>query len=153
MLVSDGVKGAAVDALKQAAQAAGAKAVVVGPRAQGVTTAEGKPLAVDHALVSVSSVLFDAVYVPDGDVGPLLADPMALLFVCESYKHFKPVGAGGNGATLMAEAARAAGLSGGFAGPGVVIGKDDNASQQKSFLAALGEHRWWDRPDAARIMA
>ncbi|WP_426990854.1 catalase [Cupriavidus sp. 30B13] len=153
VLVADGVSGAAVAALQKRVQAAGASAKVVGPRAAGVTSAEGKPIAVDHALPSVGSVLFDAVYVPEGDTGALEAEPAALLFVCEAYKHYKAIGAGGTGAVLVAAAARAAGIEGGFAGPGVVLGKSDGAAQHDAFLAAVGEHRWWARADAARVMA
>lgn len=74
-------------------------------------------------------------------------------FVCEAYKHYKAVGAGGTGAVLVAAAARAAGIEGGFAGPGVVLGKHDARAQHDAFLDAVGQHRWWARPDAARIMA
>lgn len=153
VLVADGVNGAAVAALKTRAAAAGASAKVIGPRANGVTSAEGKAVPVDHALPSVGSVLFDAVYVPAGDVSGLQADPAALLFICEAYKHFKPIGADGAGAVLVAAAARAAGMEAGFAGPGVVVGKKDASAQHDAFLEAVGEHRWWARPDAARIMA
>jgi len=50
-----------------------------GPRAASVTTAKGAALPVDHALSSVGSVLFDAVYVPDVAKPPAEADPDALL--------------------------------------------------------------------------
>lgn len=153
LLVADGVNGDAVEAFRKAALAKGAVAAVVGTRAQGVRTAGGAALPVDHALFSVGSVLFDAVYVPDGDVGPLLAEASALLFVCESYKHYKAIGAGGNGVKLLEEAARMTGLPQGFAGPGVVAGAKEDAAQHDAMLAAVGEHRWWLRPDAAKIMA
>ncbi|MGO4333031.1 MULTISPECIES: catalase [unclassified Cupriavidus] len=153
VLVADGVSGAAVAAFKARAEDAGASAKVIGPRAGGVTSAQGKVVPVDHALSSVGSVLFDAVYVPEGDVDALQADPAALLFICEAYKHYKPIGAGGTGTLLIAAAARAAGIDGGFAGPGVVIGKNDGGAQLDAFLEAVGEHRWWARADAARVMA
>lgn len=153
VLVADGVSGAAVASLKARAEKAGASAKVIGPRANGVTSAEGKSVPVDHALSSVGSVLFDAVYVPQGEVDALQADPAALLFICEAYKHYKPIGAGGTGAMLVAAAARAAGIDGGFAGPGVVLARKDGGSEHDAFLEAVGEHRWWARKDAARVMA
>lgn len=97
--------------------------------------------------------MFDAVHVPQGDVDALQADPAAVLFICEAYKHDKPIGAGGTGAMLVAAAARAAGIDGGFAGPGVVLAKKDGASEHDALLEAVGEHRWWARTDAARVMA
>jgi len=151
VLVNDGVDDAAIQSLRSMAEGLRASAKIVGPRASSVTTAGGATLQVDFALSSVGSVLFDAVYVPDGKNPPADPDPRALLFVSEAYKHFKAVGAGGNGAVLVAEAARRAGIQGGFAGPGLVIGKSEDAKTHQAFLDAVGQHRWWQRPDAMKI--
>lgn len=153
VLVNDGVDDAAVQSLQSLAQGLRASAKIVGPRASSVTTAGGAALPVDFALSSVGSVLFDAVYVPDGKTPPADPDPRALLFISEAYKHFKAVGAGGNGAALVAEAARRAGLQGGFAGPGLIIGNSEDAGTHQAFLDAVGQHRWWQRPDAMKIPA
>ncbi|MCA3187929.1 catalase [Cupriavidus sp.] len=151
VLVHDGVDDAAIQSLQALAQGMRANAKIVGPRATSVTTAGGVALPVDYALASVGSVLFDAVYVPDCKNPPADPDPRALLFISEAYKHFKAVGAGGSGALLVAEAARRAGIQGGFAGPGLVIGKSEDAKTHQAFLDAVGEHRWWQRPDALKI--
>ena len=151
VLVNDGVDDAAIQSLQALAEGMRASAKIVGPRASSVTTAGGAALPVDFALSSVGSVLFDAVYVPDGKNPPADPDPNALLFIAESYKHYKAVGAGGSGALLVAEAARRVGIQGGFAGPGVVIGKAEDAKTHQAFLDAVGEHRWWQRPDALKI--
>jgi catalase len=151
VLVNDGVDDGAIASLQKLASAARANIRIVGPRANSVTTASGASLPVDHALSSVGSVLFDAVYVPDGKAPPADPDPAALLFISESYKHYKAVGAGGSGAMLVAEAARRTGIDGGFAGPGLIVAKADNAKQHQAFLDAVGQHRWWQRPDAEKI--
>jgi len=153
VLVNDGVDDAAIQSLQSLAEGLRASAKIVGPRASSVTTASGAVLPVDYALPSVGSVLFDAVYVPDGKNPPADPDPRALLFVSEAYKHFKAVGAGGSGAMLVAEAARRAGIQGGFAGPGLVIGTSEDAKTHQAFLDAVGQHRWWQRPDALKIPA
>ncbi|SDP70472.1 catalase [Ralstonia sp. 25mfcol4.1] len=153
VLVNDGVDDAAIQSLQSLAEGLRASAKIVGPRASSVTTASGAVLPVDYALPSVGSVLFDAVYVPDGKNPPADPDPRALLFVSEAYKHFKAVGAGGSGAMLVAEAARRAGIQGGFAGPGLVIGASEDAKTHQAFLDAVGQHRWWQRPDAMKIPA
>lgn len=153
VLVNDGVEDAAIQSLQSLAEGLRASAKIVGPRASSVTTASGAVLPVDYALPSVGSVLFDAVYVPDGKNPPADPDPRALLFVSEAYKHFKAVGAGGSGAMLVAEAARRAGIQGGFAGPGLVIGASEDAKTHQAFLDAVGQHRWWQRPDAMKIPA
>ena len=151
VLVNDGVDDDAVASLQSLGTAARANVKIVGPRAAGVTTASGATLPVDFALASVGSVLFDAVYVPDGKSPPAEPDPNALLFISESYKHYKPVGAGGSGAAMVSEAARRVGLAGGFAGPGVVISPTEDPAMHQDFLDAVGQHRWWDRPDALKI--
>jgi catalase len=153
VLVNDGVDDAAIASLRKLAEAARANLKIIGPRAASVTTAKGAALPVDHALSSVGSVLFDAVYVPDVAKPPAEPDPDALLFIKEAYKHCKAVGAGGSGAVMVAEAARCAGLAGGFAGPGVVIAKTEDPARHREFLDAVGQHRWWQRPDAMRIPA
>ena len=153
VLVNDGVDDAAIDSLRKLAKAAQANIRIIGPRASSVTTAGGATLAVDHALASVGSVLFDAVYIPDGKNPPADPDPAALLFVSEAYKHYKAIGAGGSGAMLVLEAARRAGIDGGFAGPGLIVGKGENSKQHRAFLDAVGQHRWWQRADASRIPA
>ncbi|GJG97350.1 catalase [Cupriavidus pauculus] len=151
VLVNDGVDDDAIKSLQKLVDGMGASAKIVGPRASSVTTAGGSALPVDFALSSVGSVLFDAVYVPECKNPPAEPDPQALLFIAESYKHYKAVGAGGSGAVLVAEAARRTGIQGGFAGPGVVIGKSDTAKHHQAFLDAVGQHRWWERPDALKI--
>lgn len=151
VLVNDGVRDEVIDSLRAATQESGAILKIIGPRASAVTSAQGRSIAVDHALYSVGSVLFDAVYVPDGDNPPTEPDAAALLFIGESYKHYKAVGAGGSGAMLVAAAARAVGLTNGFEGPGVLVADDDQPGQHAAFLEAVGQHRWWSRPDALKI--
>ena len=63
------------------------------------------------------------------------------------------MGAGGSGTAMVAEAARCAGLAGGFAGPGVVIAQAEDPARHQEFFDAVGQHRWWQRPDAMRIPA
>ncbi|CAG2160602.1 catalase [Cupriavidus numazuensis] len=153
VLVNDGVDDAAIDSLRTLAEDARANIRIVGPRASHVTTASGNVLPVDHALASVGSVLFDAVYVPGGKHPPSAPDAAALLFINEAYKHYKAIGAGGSGTLQVAEAARRAGIEGGFAGAGVVIAKEEGAGHHQAFLDAVGQHRWWQRADAKDIPA
>src|SRR4029453_10903664 len=58
---------------------------------------------VDFSLLTVGSVLFDAVFVPGGprSVGALRSDAMAVQFVNEGYKHCKALGATGAGTELF----------------------------------------------------
>ena len=71
--------------------------------------ADGDELPIDFSLLTASSVLFDAVYVPGGaeSVAALSAERDAVEFVTEAYRHCKPIAATGEGVDLL----RAAGIA------------------------------------------
>jgi catalase len=70
-------------------------------------------LLIDFSLLTASSVLFDAVYVPGGaqSVAALVGDRDAVEFVLEAYRHCKPIAATGDGAELL-RACRASSTAG-----------------------------------------
>ena len=92
-------------------------------------------MAVDWSLLTVGSVLFDAVFVPGGakSTEALAADGAAVLFVREAYKHCKAVGGNGTGLAML----RAAGI-------------DDAISTVPAFLQAIAQHRDWTREERAQ---
>ncbi|WP_176716473.1 DJ-1/PfpI family protein, partial [Aeromonas sp. EERV15] len=102
-LVADGVSAAELKDVKTALEAAGAQLEVVVPRLGAVKTAAGGSEAVTMALPTVASVLCDAVLIPGGkaSVEALLQDGAALHFVNEAFKHYKTVGATGEGVDLV----------------------------------------------------
>jgi len=113
-------------------------------------------------LVTVASVLYDAVLVPGGadSVRELMGDGSALNFVTEAYKHGKAVGGLGDGVELL----RAAGLgvrrlaeAGGevVADLGVVTVADGSGSVEdfvSAYADAVAAHRHFDR-DLAPVPA
>ena len=158
LLVADKVDGAAVDAMRKALEAEGAATRLIAPRSGEITSSQGKTLKVDHSLPTVGSVQFDAVFVPggQGSADTLNTNAHAILFVKEAYKHGKAIAASGEGAKLIATAARSAGTPNGvFAGPGVLVlnEKTINAPFTKNFTAAIAMHRFNERPDLALIVA
>ena len=156
VLVANKVDGAAIDALRKELQAGGAVMKLIATRLGDIKSSEGKDIQVDHSLPTVGSVMFDAVFVPGGQgVEALCANAHAVLFVKEAYNHGKAVGAGDQGAMLIAKAARSAGSSdGAFQGPGVFVAPGKaNAAFLKSFVAAIAEHRFAARPDLEAIVA
>ncbi|MBV1856476.1 catalase [Catellatospora tritici] len=107
LLAADGVAATSVAGLKDFLEANDAVLEVLGPVDGVLRTAEGGILPVTRAMNTVSSVLYDAVAVPDGDeaVSRLIGDGLALHFVAEAYKHAKPLAVLGTG-DRMVEAAR-----------------------------------------------
>jgi catalase len=152
VLAADGVDGREIDAVRQALQEYGAKAVVVAPRDGSLDSSDGGSVAVDKAFVTTASVLFDAVYVPGGAsaADTLARNGDALHFVNEAYRHCKPVAATADGVRLLCEARlpelslEAAG--GGVASDkGVVTAAAADATFCEAFAEAISHHRHWNR--------
>ena len=156
VLVADGVDTVSLDVMRKALEAGGTTVKIIAPRLGEVKSDKGTLLNVDHSLAAVASVLFDAVLIPSGKTNVLVSDANAVLFVKEAYKHGKAIAAMGEGAALVAIAARSAGcIDGAFAGPGVFIaeGKTVTTAFAKSFVQAIAQHRFPDRKDLATIIA
>jgi catalase len=153
ILGADGFDDIAVNAMKKALTDAGAQAKFVAPRLGSLKSAKGADINADFSLLTASSVLFDAVYVPGGEksVRALKEHVEAVEFVQEAYKHCKTIAANGAGAELI----QACGLANGAAQAktkepireeGVIISGDDQAGKIASvFIKAMAQHRHWSR--------
>ncbi|MEV0648154.1 catalase [Phytomonospora sp. NPDC050363] len=144
VLVADGVDGDSATSLVEALKAQGAIPEVLAPADGSVRTASGGELAVDRAITTMASVLYDAVAVPAGkdSADALSADGYTVHFVAEAYKHAKPIAAAGEGAALLAKA----GLP--DDAPGVLVHDGGGAVGEEfsgGFTAAIGAHRHFDR--------
>lgn len=141
-LAADGVDDASLDAMKKALIAEGAAVKIVAPRLGFLKTAKGKEVKIDFSLLTTSSVLFDAVYVPGGEksVAALKGDAAAIHFVNETYKHCKSVGATAEGMELVE--ASSLGTLDLKKDIGVVLGDSVNA---KAFVQAIERQRHWAR--------
>jgi catalase len=114
-------------------------------------------IAVDRPLLTMASVLYDAVLVAGGDgVGTLRGNGAAVRYVAESFKHAKPVAALGDGVELLREAPLGGvNLSdnGLVVDAGVVTLASPNGQGLDEFSDSLAEairaHRHFDRNLAA----
>jgi catalase len=142
ILVNDGSDGAAVSALKKAAEHAGAMVKIVAPKVGGVRLADGSMLAADGQLAGTPSVMFDAVAVLLSRAGAkaLCAEAAAVDFVRDAFGHLKAVGIDEGGQALLQEA----GLQ---PDAGVV-----SASNTEAFIAAA-KTRQWQREPSVRTLA
>jgi catalase len=141
ILAADRTSAKDVRATLAALEAAGVKGVVLASRL-GALAGDGGTIAVDHTLVTMPSVVFDAVVIPGGEgAEALAASGEAVHFVAEAYRHAKPIAAIGEGADLLEKA--------GIPEPesdddGVVLA-GSAAAAMKPFLSALGRGRAWNR--------
>ena len=155
MLVADGVDAKAIDLVRNTLEAGGASVKLIAPRIGAIESAGHLAIKVDHSFATVSSVLFDAVYVPGGtSVEILCSSAHAVLFVKEAYKHGKAIAGSGEGEVLISRAAQSTGIvEGKFQGPGVFIGKTADTAFSKRFAEAVAQHRFPERADINDIVA
>jgi catalase len=158
-LIADGFDEAAVSEMKQALMTAGAAVVTVAPRLGMITGAKGEAVKADFSFLTGSSVLVDAVYVPDGgtSVQALKQMPDAITFLDEAYKHCKAIAASGAGVELLVSAGvvdepagEAAKTERSGAQAGVVTSSDTGAGKlSAAFIKAIAQHRHWEREPQA----
>ena len=99
----------------------------------------------DASAEGLPSVAFDAVWVPGGadSVKALSTDGVALHYLLEAYKHLKAIGISSDAKPLI-DALRLE------VDAGLVVGDDDKTI--KAFIAAIAQHRVWDREPKAKAV-
>ena len=152
ILVAEGSDEGEITRMRKALMAEGAMPRLVGRHVGPFATAGGKELEAEFSILTVSSVLFDAVYVPGGDaaIAALKNEAQAVEFVVDAFKHYKPIAATGAGVAFL----DAAGVTGAKAHPeagpkadpraGVVTGKK-GVDVSSNFIDAIALHRHWNR--------
>ncbi|MDZ4823667.1 MAG: catalase [Flavobacteriales bacterium] len=156
ILAADGVDEVSLNIMKVALETEGAQTKIIAPHLGYITSSKEKKVKVDQSLLTAASVLFDAVYVPDGkrSAAALEREPDAIHFINETYKHCKAIAANGAGANLIyATSAGNKILEENKAGnhnpsTGVLINRS-----AKEFVAAIARHRYWDREIANKVPA
>ncbi|MES2630255.1 MAG: catalase HPII, partial [Bacteroidota bacterium] len=114
-----------------------------------------KGIPVDQSFLTAASVCYDAVYVPDGEdsAKALANEPDAVHFLDQAFKHCKAIAFHADASKLLAAT--------GFAGH-VVKGKStdkglilaqDFGGLRDGFVAAIANHRVWEREKAGKIPA
>ncbi|MES2500681.1 MAG: catalase [Pseudomonadota bacterium] len=158
ILVSNNVDGAVVNAVRKALEEQGAVVKLLASKLGDITSNEGDIMHVDHSLPTMSSVLFDAVFIPGDEVNAniLCNDANAVLFVKEAYKHGKTIGVSDGGVMLLDKAAQSAGAQNDeFKGDGVIVelGEMVDKAFIERFIAAIAQHRFPQRKDSDAIIA
>lgn len=162
VLAAAGVAGGELRIVRAALVFAGAHVDVIAATLGEIRTAEGDTVAVDRSLLTTASVMYDAVFVPGGREGveSMEADGMFIHFINEAFKHCKPIGASGEGVDLLlASDIRGIDLADPQSAPpllsdqGVVSTRDvsDLDPFAQALIAAIMEHRHWDRRDAGAV--
>ena len=152
ILVEAGVDAAHVEAIHQALKAAGAKGEIVGPHLGMVSAHNGGSVEATKTFANSSPATYDAVYVPGGQsVAVLKLKGDAHVFLAQTYKHGKAIGAVGEGVDLLTASLPEGASLNQF---GVISERDGGkigAAVQK-FISAVGA-RHWGRPALERVSA
>ncbi len=151
-LVADGFDANDVKRMKNALEKQGATAKIIGLKSKSVTAADGTEMTVDHALRTVASVLFDAVYVPGGDqsVAALTEKPDAIEFVNEAFRHCKAIAGSGAGAKFLQEETYVRKAKDDKA---IILRESGTKGATDDFIKAIAAHRNWDREKARKVPA
>ena len=163
VLAADGLQAAQMKTVKRALEAAGAHVDIVARTLGALLGDHGDAIEVTKTFLTTSSVQYDAVLVPGGaGCEGLKRLAAAIYFVNEAFKHGKPIGAIGEGVDLLlesdiagvefADSSAAAALR---SDRGVITLRDESALDgfTGQFIAAMGQHRHWDRPTKDQVPA
>ena len=146
IICSDGVSESAVMKMKSALLKENAKAVIVAPYLGFVVTDQGGELPVDFSFLTGASVLFDALYIPNGlGLNALSEDPDLMDWINDAYKHCKVIGAEADGIDLLADSSFASKATNPDDGGLILSQQPESAEFVANFIAAMGQHRFWDR--------
>jgi catalase len=143
-LVADGFEEESLVNFKKTIEKEEAKVSIIAPKLGRIISETGTELKVNETLLNAASVLFDAVFVCGGSksVETLLAEPNAVEFVDEAFKHCKPIAAQGEGAELFKASNRISKELNKETNPlsGILVDKSP-----EEFVSAIAQHRFWDR--------
>jgi catalase len=145
IVCTDGVSEASVLNLKKALKKEDAKGFIIAPHLGTILTNTDGAIPVDFSLLTASSVLFDALYFPDGlDINSLAESAEVADFLNEAYNHCKVIGADGQAASIISSAPFASKLTNDDEG---IIITSEAASEAfaQDFITAMTKHRIWDR--------
>ncbi|WP_153799786.1 catalase [Foetidibacter luteolus] len=155
ILAADGVNESNITKMQAALTAAGAVTKTVAPRLGFLQGTQGGQVEVQESFLTAASVMFDAVYIPGGDnsVATLAETPDAVHFLNEAYRHCKAIAIEGDCEQVLAKTYFGQKLEiNDAATDGIVTGKN-SASIVNDFIAAIGQHRFWEREVAHKVPA
>jgi catalase len=153
ILAAEAVDIEAITTIKSALEEAGAKVKVIASSLGTLSDGNSRTIAVDHTIVAMPSVTFDAVFIPGSkhSIAMLMASDEALQFVTEAYKHGKAIATTAEGEEFLLKI----GINTDKASmpAGVIIANETElpSSFAQEFIAAIASHRHWDRPALARL--
>ena len=158
ILAADGVDEDSLLPVKKMLEAEGAMTEIVAPKLGMIVGEADTEFPVAQSFFTTASVLYDAVFVPGGiSAATLAGEPDAIHFLNEAYKHCKAIAADVSAMPLLQETyfykklpednSKETALR-----EGVIIHDDMNELATR-FVAAIAQHRFWDREKPKKVPA
>jgi catalase len=145
IICSDGVSEACVMNMKAALLKQDAKGFIVAPTLGTIITDQDGAIPANFSFLTASSVLFDAVYIPDGiGLNALIENDDVNEYLHDAYKHCKVIGADGRATAVIGAASFAAKISADDDGL-ILTNEAATEAFADEFIAAMGQHRFWER--------
>ncbi|WP_059103586.1 catalase [Shouchella shacheensis] len=134
VLIGDGFNRDEVTSVLNTLKQQGVFVEVVSDQLGTVTGSDGTEIKVDQSFLTSSPFMLDALYVVGGHSNNEVKFNQDLtMFIREAYEHYKPIGVATTAQSYFQHAS-----------PGVVFAAD-NPTFADEFVAAIGQHRFWDR--------
>ena len=145
-LCSAGVDDNSVNEMKKTLEKEGAMVKIIGPHLGVIKSSANKEIEVDQSFLIASSVLFDAVYVPQNknDFGD--SNNEAIDFINESYIHCKPI-AIDNPKQSVIPKTKIDFKAKQNADMGIILKSELENKTTSTFIKAIGQHRFWNREE------
>lgn len=159
ILAADGVNEQSLNTVKEALIAQGATVEVIAPRQGYVISAGDEQIPVDKSFLTGASVFYDAVYVPGGtnSVATLAAEPDAVHFLNEAFKHCKAIAADAGALQVLEATYFSRKLPADFSSDTVlkegIVVEDNATALSTKFIAAIAQHRFWEREVPRKVPA
>lgn len=153
VLAANGVDAEQLNKTIAALQAAGATVQIIAPKLGFIKGSAKQDIKVQESFLTACSVLYDAVYIPGGQnsIAALRAEPDAIHFINEAYRHCKAIAADAQGVDLLKVTAVAKEFSGDKKvdpSTGIVVDRP-----AKDFVQAIAKHRVWEREAFRKVPA
>ncbi len=159
LLAADGVNENNLMAIIDSLTKEGAMVDVVAPKLGFITGENDTKIPVYKSFLTTASVLYDAVYVPGGtnSVATLEAEADAVHFLNEAFKHCKAIAADKQAlqvlkATYFGRKLPEDNSDETAMMEGVIISNDINTLSNQ-FIAAIAQHRFWEREKPRKVPA
>jgi catalase len=154
ILAADGADEASLMKMKKALEAEGAVTHVIAPKLGFITAENDKEIPVDQSLLTAASVLYDAVYVAGGtnNAATLEAEPAAIHFLNEAFKHCKAIAAHSSSLQVLQATYFSKKIQDKKREEGVLI-DEDMKRLSANFIKAIAQHRFWSREKPRRVPA